>query len=180
LDLAFYPLPFVGRIKVGVAPIRKIRGGGRCPGSRIETFQRVAAHSGSALGLRKKVGESGRTGYAVCHPIRAHRLPKNHLPWRNRLPQTVLCESLRLRKIKRGADGAGLGFGSGNEAFQELAGRFGSARAVMAIEFARDPDDAVHRQKVLSRHRADTDDERFVESVCRVGDGVGHARASIR
>jgi hypothetical protein len=59
-------------------------------------------------------------------------------------------------------------FGSGNEAFQELTARFGSARAacdpVIAIEFAHDPDDPVDRRKALGRHCAVADDERLVQS----------------
>jgi hypothetical protein len=47
-----------------------------------------------------------------------------------------------LAKIKRGAGGTAVGFGSGNKVLQELVTRFGSACAagdpVTAIEFAHD------------------------------------------
>ncbi len=140
-------IQFRNQVCVGLSSLvapglaRKARGVRRCFGSRIQTFQRVAAHSGSlrALPGRNTVDEK-----------------RGQIDVRQWVARVVF------RK------GRGVDLGSRNETFQELATRFGSlraaAKAVIAVKLAQDLHHTVDRREVCARHRVEADEQSLVEA----------------
>jgi hypothetical protein len=117
------------------------------PGSRIETFQRVAAHSSSARGLpgRKTIVEE-----------------RGEIDAGQRVAEIVFRHGRRVHS------------GSRNEVFQELAAVFGSLRAaaeaVAGVELAHDRHHSVDRAEVCARHRIEADEQSLIEAVELHGD----------
>jgi hypothetical protein len=112
------------------------------PGSRIETFQRFAAHSGSARGLpgRKTIVEE-----------------RGQIDVGQRVAGIVFRHGRRIQ------------FGSRNEVFQEVAARFGSLRAaaeaVVAVGLAHYRHHSVDRAEDCARHRIEADEQSLFEAV---------------